>query len=418
MKCYLTPLVYSLASSLLVVPTEANLLRGEGGLVEAMELSVLSEISRQLQEAVEAAPAAADEQLEEELLNEAMTEAVMEEAYYEKKSDESLLNQLIAFFLPHINSMWRDLIPDPLGVPYDGNFSLPRMNLFGGSCSADAGVNFNFGTMTGASSLSIDNIRVIAGTEQVDAHWKLSEGCFKTLWSAFFEIDISSDAELKISDLGAGVSARACSYEIAEDITGGIRTFQPKLHGRVNISGILFGTQATLGNVKFVDRAFKVGYSSVEAYLNDVPPPVNEAVANITRELSMVAKDKFVDYVMQDESFIRAFEPQMQANARESIESREVTLDYVDAFRLGGSFVINSIMRNDDSAMGSVLNTASGLMNSLGFGSSPTASAAREEDTASGVDAGSVATNVIHTAGNFFSGLGFSASPVKQQAGP
>ena len=52
------------------------------------------------------------------------------------------------------------------------------------------------------------------------------------------------------------------------------------------------------------------------------------------------------------------------------------------------SFVINSIMRNDDSAMGSVLNTASGLMNSLGFGSSPTASAAREEDTASGVDAG------------------------------
>lgn len=271
---------------------------------------------------------------------------------YEEGSNAGLLNELIAFFLPHINNVFQELIPDPLPIPIRGSFNLPEINLFG-YCKASAGFNASLGTMVGLSGLGIDRMQVLTGTERISAGWNLNAGCLETIFTAFVDMEVSSTKTFAINDLSGGVHGNVCSYSLDEHLTGGILTFAPKMRGAVNISGALTGTKATI-KVADIRNSLKMGYERIEGYIDDAPRSLNEAVRNITSELSILAKEQVLNFIMQDE-LLKTVEPEVKARAKEGIQGREVELRVDEALKLNGAFMRNQMGSTVDNAIDSSL---------------------------------------------------------------
>ena len=271
---------------------------------------------------------------------------------YEEGSDASLLNQVIEIFLPHVNSAFQSIAPDPLNLPLRGGLNLPEINLFG-YCTVNAGFNLSLGTMVGMSTLQIDRIQVLGGTERIKAGWNLDEGCLETIFTAFFDMELSSPVGFSVNDMYGGIHGNICSYSIDELITGGVQAYLPRMRGAINITGSIVGTKASI-KMADIGNAFQIGYDSMEAYLDNASPGLDEAVRNITSELSILAKERITKFIMQDE-VIKSIEPEVNSRAARSFIGREAEIPREQALYYNTRFMRNQMGDKVDTAVGGAL---------------------------------------------------------------
>lgn len=348
----------------LVPGVESSFLRrGDDGSLEfEMDLAELPQQLRQLNEidTSEETPAdganlTAREMEIERLIS--IDGPIGREYEYEEDSNPGLLNEVIQVFLPYINRAFQNAIPDPFDIPLRGSFNLPQIDLLG-YCKADAGFNVSLGTMTGMSGLNIQRMQVFAGTEEIDASWNVNRGCLQTLFSAYFDLEIASDRVFSIDDLSGGIHAKVCSYGVDEYVSGGILTVAPRMRGAMNISGEIIGTQAKL---KFADmrKSLKIGYEHIEGYLNGASDSVNEAVKNITAELSILAKERVLNFIMRDE-LVDSVTPEVRSRARQSVEGQEYEFDTPRALEYNTKFMRNQM---SDESVANVEAAVTGTLN-------------------------------------------------------
>jgi len=263
--------------------------------------------------------------------------------------DASLLNRLIAFFLPHINTAFQNLVPDPFDPNLAGAYQLPSFDILG--CEAAIGFNFDLGEIIGLSAMSIDRLQVVTGTEQVDA------GCLETIWSAVFDMTILSTDMFSVQNLLGGFEASACGLTYKDDVTGGVNTYQPFMRGAVEISGDLLGSLATI-TIADIPNALEVGYESVEAFLDDVPVAWNLMIGDTTTELSKSMKGELIASV----------EPTVNPNVKEGMVGQQVSISYRDALAINSGFVKNGVKRQIRQAYADTASFFGGAAGFLGFG--------------------------------------------------
>lgn len=199
-------------------------------------------------------------------------------------SNANLINRVVHFLLPYINKAIATYVPDPLNIPLSGEQILGQVNIL--SCTATAGFTYNFGAIDGLSTLFIDKLDVVLGTENVNA------GFFNTVWNGVFDMTIASTQILNVSNLQAGFSASACGVQLNPTVGGGIRTYQPILRGFANISGSICGRVAKI-NSGAIRRALDVNYNKIEAYLDNVPAVFNNFIGDATTQLSLKMKEQW-----------------------------------------------------------------------------------------------------------------------------
>lgn len=175
-------------------------------------------------------------------------------------SDASIINQIIATFMPYFNQAFQAIVPDPIDLPFVGRYQLPEFDIFPG-CSATGAFDLELGEVIGLSKMSIDQLLIQPGTEEVDAN------CIETFFNAVFDMTISSTSMFSVRGLEGGLTAGACGINLRDSVTGGVNTLRPTMRGHVSISGLLENTLAT---IIFADTAeiLEVGYDRVEGYLD------------------------------------------------------------------------------------------------------------------------------------------------------
>ena len=132
----------------------------------------------------------------------------------------------------------------------------------GDACKADVGLEVNLGDVIGLSNMAIDRLVVRSGTEDVNA------GCLSTLWSAVFDMTISSTSMFSVENTQAGFYADACGLEFSDGVSGGVNTYEPWMRGAVSISGLLFPDLAEITFANMFDEVLAVGYESVTGWLD------------------------------------------------------------------------------------------------------------------------------------------------------
>lgn len=374
----------------------------DGGLELDLDLNDLKELPEKLAEAINPNHPPKRRLLDRDLLDEVPESRIFGLG---DGSDVSLLNQLIGFFMPHVNNLFHQLVPDPFPAPVHGRVQIPQIDLFG-YCTADAGFDVNFGTLRGLSGVNIERLQVIPRTESIRPGWNVVNGCFETAWSAIFDIAISGVNALVVDDMHAGIFGQACNYEFDEEISGGIETMAPRIRGALNISGVLSGNLARIANVD-VAHSLDIGYDDMQAFVNNAPTSVNQAVRNITSRLSQLAREELLTFLVDDQ-LSNNVAPNINQRMYEGMQNQEITMSATDALQLSAGFVSNGARRQIEG----FANSVGDVLGNFGF----EMGVAEDEDQGivGGMEGPSLgdqavggAVGFLEDAAKFLSGVGF-----------
>jgi hypothetical protein len=241
-------------------------------------------------------------------------------------SDAGLLNRLLALAIPVMNAGIAAFVPDPLQLNLDGNLDLGSITILG--CESGARFWYNFGGITGLSSLFIDRLQVRSGTEEIGV------GLVRTDWRATFDMAIQSLNVLSLDDLGAGFNATLCGVGLSQGVDGGVRTNQPSLGGMVDLAGSICGTALDINFAQILE-SLQVNYTSVEGYLDNVPFGFNAFVQDATSYLSILMKDELVATV----------EPTLRPVIEEQMKTGRMLFSPTKLVPINAGFVRNDVNR-------------------------------------------------------------------------